>query len=65
MRNPSTGSAGLVQEKETTLAETEAIAKEPGAAGGGVGGVGEVEKETVFEGPLWIFPLTETRYQSG
>jgi len=49
MRNPSTGSAGVVQEKETALTETESTAKEPGAAGGGVGGV---EKETVFEGLL-------------
>jgi len=57
MRNPSTGSTGLVQEKETALAETEATAKEPGVAGA------RVEKEIAFEGLLWTFPLTETRYQ--
>jgi len=57
MRNPSTGPAGLVQEKEAALAETEVIAKELGPAGS------EVEKETRFEGLLWTFPLTETRYQ--
>ena len=57
MRNPSTGSAGVVQEKEAALAETEATAKEPGPA------VGGVEKEIAFEGLLWTFPLTETRYQ--
>jgi len=47
----------VVQEKDAALAETEVTAKELGPAGSGV------EKEITFEGLLWTFPLTETRYQ--